>query len=879
MKRIVILGAGESGAGAAVLAKVKGFETFVSDMSAIKDKYKELLDSHHIAWEEGHHTEELILNADEVIKSPGIPNDAPLILKLKAQGTPVISEIEFAGRYTDAKMICITGSNGKTTTTSLIYHIFKSADLNVGLAGNIGKSLALQVAEEHHDYYIIELSSFQLDNMYNFRANIAVLMNITPDHLDRYDHCMQNYIDAKFRITQNQTTDDAFIFWNDDPIIKQELAKHGLKAHLYPFAAVKEDGAIAYVEDHEVKITEPIAFNMEQEELALTGQHNLYNSLAAGISANLAGITKENIRKALSDFKGVEHRLEKVARVRGIDFINDSKATNVNSCWYALQSMTTKTVLILGGKDKGNDYTEIEDLVREKCSALVYLGLHNEKLHDFFDRFGLPVADVQTGMKDAVEAAYKLAKKGETVLLSPCCASFDLFKSYEDRGDQFKKYEMDLLKSIFKGDKVIWIIFLCLCLISIIEVFSAASTLTYKSGDHWGPITQHSIILMVGAVVVVFLHNVPYKWFQVFPVFLYPISLVLLAFVTLMGIITGDRVNGAARWMTFMGLQFQPSELAKMAVIIAVSFILSKRQDEEGANPKAFKYIMILTGLVLLLIAPENLSTAMLLFGVVFMMMFIGRVAAKKLLLLAGGLVLIVALGVGTVVAIPAKTLHNTPGLHRLETWQNRIKGFFDKDEVPAAKFDIDKDAQIAHARIAIATSHVVGKGPGNSIQRDFLSQAFSDFIFAIVIEEMGLIGGIFVVFLYLCLLMRAGRIAQKCERTFPAFLVMGIALLLVSQAILNMMVAVGLFPVTGQPLPLVSKGGTSTLINCAYIGMILSVSRYTAHLEEQKAHDAQIQMQIEAGTATSEAQAAAEPTAQILNSDAKFEDEHDSSK
>ena len=421
MKRIVILGAGESGAGAAVLAKVKGFETFVSDMSAIKDKYKELLDSHHIDWEEGRHTEELILNADEVIKSPGI------------------SEIEFAGRYTNAKMICITGSNGKTTTTSLIYHIFKSAGMNVGLAGNIGKSLALQVAEDHHDYYIIELSSFQLDNMYNFRANIAVLMNITPDHLDRYDHCMQNYIDAKFRITQNQTPDDAFIFWNDDPIIKRELAKHGLKAHLYPFAAVKEDGAIAYVEDHEVKINEPIAFNMEQEELALTGQHNLYNSLAAGISANLAGITKENIRKALSDFKGVEHRLEKVARVRGIDFINDSKATNVNSCWYALQSMTTKTVLILGGKDKGNDYTEIEDLVREKCSALVYMGLHNEKLHDFFDRFGLPVADVQTGMKDAVEAAYKLAKKGETVLLSPCCASFDLFKSYEDRGEQFKE--------------------------------------------------------------------------------------------------------------------------------------------------------------------------------------------------------------------------------------------------------------------------------------------------------------------------------------------------------------------------------------------------------------------------------------------------------
>lgn len=439
MSRIVVLGAGESGAGAAVLAKVKGFDTFVSDTSAIKDKYKALLEQYNIVWEEGHHTEELILNADEVVKSPGIPNDAPIIMKLKAQGTPVISEIEFAGRYTDAKMICITGSNGKTTTTSLIYHIFRSAGLNVGLAGNIGKSLALQVATEKHDYYIIELSSFQLDNMYKFRANIAVLMNITPDHLDRYDHEMQNYVDAKFRITQNQTPEDAFIYWNDDPIIRRELEKHGLVAHPYPFAAVKEDGAIAYVEDGEVEINAPIEFNMEQEELALHGTHNLYNSLAAGISANIAGIDKVNIRRALSDFQGVEHRLEKVCDVRGIHFINDSKATNVNSCWYALQSMTTKTVLILGGKDKGNDYTEIEELVREKCSALVYLGLHNEKLHDFFDRLGLPVADVQTGMKDAVDAAYKLAKKGETVLLSPCCASFDLFKSYEDRGEQFKQ--------------------------------------------------------------------------------------------------------------------------------------------------------------------------------------------------------------------------------------------------------------------------------------------------------------------------------------------------------------------------------------------------------------------------------------------------------
>lgn len=444
MSRIVILGAGESGAGAAVLAKLKGFDTFVSDMSVIKDKYKAQLEKYGIEWEEGRHTEELILNADEVIKSPGIPNDAPMILKLKEKNIPVISEIEFAGRYTDAQMICITGSNGKTTTTSLIYHIFRSAGLNVGLAGNIGQSLALQVATEHHDYYIIELSSFQLDNMYKFRANIAVLMNITPDHLDRYDHCMQNYVDAKFRITQNQTQEDAFIYWNDDPIIKRELKKHGLQAHLYPFAAVKEDGVIAYVQDGEIEICKPIEFNMEQEKLALHGTHNLYNSLAAGISANIAGIRKEDIRRALSDFQGVEHRLEKVAMVRGVQFINDSKATNVNSCWYALQSMTTKTVLILGGKDKGNDYNEIKELVREKCSALVYLGLHNEKLHEFFDSLGLPVVDVRTGMKDAVEAAYKLAKEGETVLLSPCCASFDLFTSYEDRGDQFKKYVREL---------------------------------------------------------------------------------------------------------------------------------------------------------------------------------------------------------------------------------------------------------------------------------------------------------------------------------------------------------------------------------------------------------------------------------------------------
>ncbi|MGP1436495.1 MAG: UDP-N-acetylmuramoyl-L-alanine--D-glutamate ligase [Phocaeicola sp.] len=444
-KRIVILGAGESGVGAAVLAKKKGFETFVSDSSNIKDKYKEMLNDYQISWEEGHHSEEKILNADEVIKSPGIPNNTPLILRLKEQGTPIISEIEFAGRYTNAKMICITGSNGKTTTTSLIYHIFKKAGLNIGLAGNIGRSLAFQVAECNFDYYVIELSSFQLDNMYKFHANIAVLMNITPDHLDRYDFKMQNYVDAKFRIIQNQTDDDAFIYWMDDPIIKKELSKYPKRGHDYPFAEKKQTGAAAYIDDtkKEIDFTAPIAFNMEEEEMALTGTHNMYNSMAAGISANLSGIKKECIRQALSDFDGVPHRLEKVCRVKGVDYINDSKATNVNSCWYALQSMKTKTILIIGGKDKGNDYNEIANLVKEKCVGLIYLGLHNEKLHAFFDSFGLPIADVQS-MEDAVAAAYKMSKKGETVLLSPCCASFDLFKSYEDRGDQFKKCVRDL---------------------------------------------------------------------------------------------------------------------------------------------------------------------------------------------------------------------------------------------------------------------------------------------------------------------------------------------------------------------------------------------------------------------------------------------------
>ena len=437
MKRIVVLGAAESGAGAAVLAQKEGFDVFVSDMGTIKDRYKKLLDDHQIEWEEGHHTEEKILNADEIIKSPGIPDEAPMIQKIIAKGIHIISEIEFAGRYTNSKMVCITGSNGKTTTTSLIYHIFKEAGYDVGLAGNIGNSLALQVAETPHEYYVIELSSFQLDNMYDFRANVAILMNITPDHLDRYQNCMQNYVDAKMRIIQNQQPEDAFIYWNDDPIIRKELKKYDIKAIQLPFSELKEKGSIAYIEEGQYKIEKPTPFNMEQEELSLTGKHNIYNSLAAGIASDVAGIKKEVIRKSLSDFPGVEHRLEYVTTVRGVRYVNDSKATNVDACWYALESMKTKTILIIGGKDKGNDYNAIKDLVLEKCAGLVYLGADNTKLHKFFDPLGLPVRDTHS-MKECMEACYEMAEPGMTVLLSPCCASFDLFKNMEDRGEQFK---------------------------------------------------------------------------------------------------------------------------------------------------------------------------------------------------------------------------------------------------------------------------------------------------------------------------------------------------------------------------------------------------------------------------------------------------------
>ena len=436
--RLVVLGGGESGAGAAVLGKAKGMDVFLSDMGTIPQKYKDLLDAHSIPYEEGGHTEEKILNATVVVKSPGIPPYAPIPAKLKEMGTPILSEIEFAASFTDARMVCITGSNGKTTTTLLTYHILRKAGLDVGLAGNVGKSLALQVAEDPHDIYVIELSSFQLENMYRFEANIAVIMNITPDHLDRYDHKMENYVAAKFRILQNQTKEDYFIYWQDDPIIREQLRHVQSEALALPFAEHREEGSASWVEDGIVRFSTPEeVWEIPREKLSLPGLHNLYNSMAAGLSASALNIRKDCIREALEDFEAVEHRLEYVATVDGVRWINDSKATNVNSTWYALESMTTPTVLILGGKDKGNDYTEIEPLVKEKVKAIVCMGLHNEKLLDFFSGKVERIADTHS-LEDAVKACREFASEGDTVLLSPCCASFDLFKSYEDRGDRFK---------------------------------------------------------------------------------------------------------------------------------------------------------------------------------------------------------------------------------------------------------------------------------------------------------------------------------------------------------------------------------------------------------------------------------------------------------
>lgn len=447
MKKIAILGAGESGAGTAILAKKQGYNVFVSDMGTIQDKYKTLLDSHGIDWEEGKHTEALILDADEVVKSPGIPDTAPLVKMLIEKGTPILAELEFAQRYSHGKTVCITGSNGKTTTTSLIYYIMRKAGLDVGLAGNIGRSYALQVATEDHDWYVLEISSFQLDNMFSFRADISVLMNITPDHLDRYGFDvlgngatpMQNYTDSKMRIIQNQTEDDIFVYWKEDEHITEELRKRvlGYAPQPTPSSRPANDGnpsLYAFVDSD---------FDDMELEFSQMGQHNRRNALAAYLATRSVGVDEALVRQCLKDFPGVEHRLERVEEKDGVLYINDSKATNVDACFVALKAMDRPTVLIVGGKDKGNDYSAITDIVKEKCRAVVYLGADNAKLHDSFDALGLPVADTHS-MKDCVEACRSLAQPGDCVLLSPCCASFDLFKNMEDRGEQFKTLVRDM---------------------------------------------------------------------------------------------------------------------------------------------------------------------------------------------------------------------------------------------------------------------------------------------------------------------------------------------------------------------------------------------------------------------------------------------------
>ncbi|MBN2274044.1 MAG: UDP-N-acetylmuramoyl-L-alanine--D-glutamate ligase [Bacteroidales bacterium] len=443
-RRIVILGAGESGTGAAVLARKQGFDVFVSDSGRIKDHYKEILFNYDIEWEEGKHTERLILNADEVIKSPGISEKSDIVIAIRKKSIHIISEIEFAGRYTSAKKICITGSNGKTTTTSLIHHMLRKAGLNAGLAGNVGKSFAMMVATEHYDFYVLELSSFQLDGMYDFKADIAILLNITPDHFDRYDHNLQKYVDSKFRITQNLSEDDFFVYCSDDEITIRELERIVLKAKQLGFTLKETVQQGAYVESGLLKIeVDDDMFEMSLADLALKGKHNIYNSMAAGITGNVLKIRKPLIRESLMDFTGVEHRLERFISVHGIEFINDSKATNVNSTWYALESMTTPVIWIAGGVDKGNDYNELMNLVKSKVKVLICLGVDNAKLHKVFDDIVPVVTDVSS-MKEAVVTAYRMGSKGDTVLLSPACASFDLFENYEDRGWQFKKYVREL---------------------------------------------------------------------------------------------------------------------------------------------------------------------------------------------------------------------------------------------------------------------------------------------------------------------------------------------------------------------------------------------------------------------------------------------------
>jgi len=438
VKRIVILGGGESGTGSAVLARKHGFDVFVSDKGRLKTEYRDILKKYNIRFEEGAHSEDIIFTADEVIKSPGIHDDMPLVMELRKKGIPVISEIEFAGRFTDPMKICITGSNGKTTTTTLIWHILKKAGINAALAGNVGNSFAMAVAGGGYDCYVIELSSFQLDGMFDFKADIAVLLNITPDHLDRYGHDMSRYVDSKFRIIRNQTGNDHLIYWADDPVIIRELEKRRPPVKLLPYSATKSEGMAGYIENDEIIIhLKHKTRLMTIHDLALKGRHNTLNSLAAAIAGKIMNIRKEVIRESLADFQGIEHRLEPVITVCGINFINDSKATNVNSTWYALECMQTRVVWIAGGIDKGNDYSDLFEVVSKKVKAIVCLGKDNRKIIEAF-KDKVPTIVETTSMEEAVRSAYYLASKGDTVLLSPACASFDLFENYEDRGRKFK---------------------------------------------------------------------------------------------------------------------------------------------------------------------------------------------------------------------------------------------------------------------------------------------------------------------------------------------------------------------------------------------------------------------------------------------------------
>ncbi|WP_312556063.1 UDP-N-acetylmuramoyl-L-alanine--D-glutamate ligase [Empedobacter brevis] len=439
MKRLVVLGGGESGVGTAILAKKENLDVFLSDMGQIKDNYKQLLEEYGIAYEEGQHTEDLILNADEVMKSPGIPKKAALIQKLEKKGISIISEIEFASRYTDAKIIAITGSNGKTTTTSLMFHILKQAGLNVGLGGNIGKSFAKSVAEDNFDYYVLEVSSFQLDDIKTgFKPYVAILLNITPDHLDQYEYQFDLYAKSKFKITENQDENDYFIYNLDDPKIMEMIDQMNIRANRKPFT-MKDATNEAYADNELFRVNDSNGdFTMLVNNLGLIGKHNVSNSLAAAVAAKIIEINNEELRKSLSDFKSVEHRLEPVLTIGGIDFINDSKATNVNATYFALESMTKPIVWIVGGKDKGNDYNEVLPFVKKKVKAIVCLGVDNSKLVEFFSPYIETIIETNT-MKDCVEQSYKLATKGEAVLLSPACASFDLFSGYEDRGNQFKE--------------------------------------------------------------------------------------------------------------------------------------------------------------------------------------------------------------------------------------------------------------------------------------------------------------------------------------------------------------------------------------------------------------------------------------------------------